>query len=122
FLLLSQVTAMPPAGARSTRPDDLGGECLERVPVVWTLAQRDAEPRAAERPELLDHRARLFHRASQIAGALRAGGAATEVALEQRLRARDALGVGPEIEAEVHAAHDRARIPPFGLAPAVEHL
>ena len=40
--------------------DDLGGERLQRLPVVRALAERDAEPRAAERAEL----ARPWPRAS----------------------------------------------------------
>src|SRR5207245_6311242 len=44
------------------------------------------------------------------------------MALEFLLAARDPLGVGAEVEAEVHGAHDRLRVAPFLLAPLVEHL
>src|SRR5262249_60414753 len=36
--------------------------------------------------------------------------------------ARDPPGVGAEVEAEVHGAHDRLRVAPFLFAPLVEHL
>src|SRR5262249_7865226 len=35
---------------------------------------------------------------------------------------RHALGVGAEIEAQVHGLEYRPRVAPFGLAPAIEHL
>src|SRR6185295_19475417 len=72
--------------------------------------------------ELVDHRPCVLHRASQIARTLGAPGAAAEVALEDFLGAGRAPGVDPQVEAEVHRAHDRLRVAPFGLAPAIEHL
>src|SRR5437764_1052898 len=83
----------------------------QRVPVVRPLAERDAEPRAAELAEVVDHRARVLHGAAQVAGALRPLAArAAEVALELLLRARDALRVGAQVEAEVDGPHDGLRI------------
>src|SRR5439155_2743892 len=106
---------------RSARAHDLGGECLQRVPVVRPFTQGDAEPRAAERAELVRHRARVLHRPAEITRALGARTGA-EVAAEDLVGARGAPGVGPEIKAEVHGAHDRRGIAPFRLAPPVEHL
>src|SRR4029077_8776215 len=91
-------------------------------PVGGPIAERDAQARAAERAELADHLPRVLHRASQIARALGAPGAAAEVALEDLLGAGRAPGVDTQVEAEVHRAHDRLRVAPFGLAPAIEHL
>src|SRR5437660_5093922 len=108
-------------GVILSRAHDLGGEGLQRIPVVGPVAERDAEPRAAERAELIHHPARVLHRAPQIAGALGAV-AGAEVTAAGLLRPRGALGVHSEIEAEVHRAQDRLRVAPLGLAPAVEHL
>src|ERR1051325_4579027 len=110
------------SGAGSALADDLRRERLQRLPVVRPLAERDVEARAAERPELLHHRARVLHAAAQIARARGAVvGASAEVALELRLCALHALRVGAEVEAEVHRAHDRLRVAAFLLAPLVEH-
>src|SRR5688572_9215396 len=101
---------------RSTLADDLLRERLQRLPVVRPFPERDAEPHAPERSELLDHRPRVLHGPAQVAGALGTLPAA-EMALELLLAARDASGVGAEIEAEIHRPHDRLRIPAFLLAP-----
>src|SRR5262245_8500597 len=44
------------------------------------------------------------------------------MAREDLVRPRHSLGVGAQVEAEVHRAHDRLRIPAFLVAPLVEHL
>src|SRR5262249_2327356 len=107
---------------RGSATHDLGRKRLERVPVVRPFPERDVEPRAAERAELVHDGARLFHRSPQVAGARCAVGVAAPVALEDLFAAGGALRIGAEIEAEVHAAHDRPRVTPFLLAPLVEDL
>src|SRR4030095_13173180 len=57
-------------GRRSPGPHDLGGERLERLPVIRAFAQGDAEPGAAERAELVHHPVRVLHHPAQIAGAV----------------------------------------------------
>src|SRR5882724_8812123 len=105
-----------------SRAHDVGGEGLQRLPVVGPVPERDAEARATERAELVHHLPRVLHRAPQVARALGAPGAAAEVALEDFLGTRGAAGIDTEIEAEVHGAHDRLRVAALRLAPAVEHL
>src|SRR5688572_18623282 len=114
----------PPRGwvSSSALANDLGGERLQCVPVVRALAERDAEPRAAERPELVDHRVRVLDQPAQVPRAGGAVAAPPEVALPLGLAPRRARGVGAEVEAEVHRAHDRLRIAPLGLAPPVQHV
>src|SRR5262245_12797092 len=107
---------------RGSATHDLGRKRLERVPVVRPFPERDVEPRAAERAKLVQDGVRFFHRSPQVAGSRRAVGVAAPVALEDLLAAGGALRIGAEIEAEVHAAHDRPRVTPFLLAPLVEDL
>src|SRR5262245_38133393 len=101
---------------------DLGGERLQRVPVVRPLSECDVEARAAERAELVHDGARFFHRSPQVAGPRGAVGVAAPVALEDLLAAGGAPRTAAEYEAEVHAAHDRPGVAPFLVAPLIEDL
>src|SRR5262245_37111181 len=106
---------------RSALAHDLAGEGLQGLPVVGAVAERDAEPRAAEGPERVHHFVRVLHGPPEIARAV-GPVAVAEVTAEDRVGPRHSRGVDPEIEAEVHRAHDRPGVPPFGLAPPVEDL
>src|SRR2546425_894584 len=106
---------------RSARAHDLGGECLQRVPVVRPFTQGDAEPRAAERAELVRHRARVLHRPAEITRALGARTGA-EVAAEDLVGARGAPGVGPKKKAEVRGANDGGGTAPSRPPPRVDPL
>src|SRR5262245_51189328 len=109
-------------GCSSAGAHDLGSEGLERVPVVGAFAECDAEPGAAQRAELVHHRARVLDGAAQVAGAIRPVAAAAPVALEHLLAPGRAPRVGAQVEAQVDGAHDGLRIASLGLAPAVQHL
>src|SRR5215831_348042 len=107
--------------ARGSAAHDLRRERLERVPVIRALAERDAETGAPECAELVHHGARVLHRPAQVARARGAIRAAAPVALEDLVRAGGALRIRPQVEAEVHRAHDRLRIALLRLAPLVEN-
>src|SRR5262249_13344785 len=113
-------SAQPPV-VPSAPAHDLAGKGLQRVPVVRPVAERDAEPGAAEGTELVDHLVGVANGAAQIACAVGAIPLA-EVAAKALLAARGALGVRAEVEAQVDRAHDRPRVAALRLAPTVEHL
>src|SRR5919198_1306225 len=78
----TDMDASPRWGVIVSRSHDVGGERLQRLPVVGPVAEGDAQARAAEGAEGVHHPPRLLHRAAQVAGALGAPGASAEVALE----------------------------------------
>src|SRR5205823_6250652 len=81
-----------------------------------SLAEGDVDARAARVAEPRQHRQRLLRRAAQEAVAW----VLAEVRLEDLLAARGTLGVGAEVEAEVHGAEDGPGMALLRLAPLVE--
>src|SRR4051812_49247536 len=108
---------LTPASARLFGPPHaegrhhLGGEGVERVPVVRAFAEGDVHPRAAGVAEAVEHLEVLLGRAAQPAGALVAP--RPPVLAEDLLAALGPLGVGAQVEAQVHRAQDGFRVAPF---------
>src|SRR5262245_16950684 len=64
--ITERIASVASARGASAPPHDVGGEGLQRVPVVGALAEGDVEPRAAEHPELVHHLPRGPHRTPEI--------------------------------------------------------